>query len=199
MTDLILASGSPVRRALLEAAGKRFPVRKPQVDEVALRAALEQDQNSPRDMSDALADFKARRVAAKYPTSVVLAADQVLEFEGRAIGKSGTQEQAADLLDRLQGSRHQLHSASVIYENGKTVWRHVGTAMLTMRPMSKDAIHRYLSRHWVDVSYCVGHYRIEAEGVRLFQRIDGDYFNVLGIPLLPTLNYLTDRGFLDDD
>ncbi|MBM7067267.1 nucleoside triphosphate pyrophosphatase [Actibacterium sp. 188UL27-1] len=199
MSDLILASGSPIRRSLLERAGIRFAVEKPRVDEDALRKSLTQDDVSPRDMSDALADFKARRVASKTSAGFVLAADQILEFDGAAIGKSRDQAEAAELLSRLQGQQHKVHSAVVIYENAKPVWRHVATATLTMRALTANDIDRYLSRHWLDVSYCVGHYRVDAEGIRLFQRIDGDYFTVLGIPLLQTLNYLSDRGVLEDD
>lgn len=194
---LLLASSSPIRAALLSRAGIPFETRKAPVDEDALRAGLIAEGATPRDMADALAEAKARRVAAKEPSGLVLGADQILEFEGAAHGKFPDREAAERGLTEMQGKRHMLHSAAVIYEDGAPVWRHVGTARMMMRPLSPAYIAAYLDRYWDDVSYCAGAYRVEEEGVRLFSRIDGDQFAVQGLPLLEILAYLALKGVVE--
>lgn len=191
---LLLASTSPVRAELLARAGIPFEVRTARVDEEALRAGLSAEGASPRDMADALAEAKARRVAAKEPSGLVLGADQILEFDGAAHGKFPDRAAAEDGLMAMQGKRHMLHAAAVIYEDGAPVWRHVGTARMVMRPLSRAYIAQYLDTYWDEVSYCAGAYRVEAEGVRLFTRIDGDQFAIQGLPLLEILAYLALKG-----
>ncbi|MEK6216058.1 MAG: Maf family protein, partial [Boseongicola sp.] len=125
---------------------------------------------------------------------MVIGCDQVLELGGKLISKSENQAQAHDLLKSMRGRQHTLYSAAVIYEDERPVWRHVGRARLTMRDISDGFLEDYLARNWGSVSGCVGHYKLEEEGVRLFMRVDGDYFTVLGLPLLEILSYLTLRG-----
>lgn len=194
---LILASSSPIRRALLDRAGVLHEAVPARLDEEALRAALEAEGTPPRDMADALAEAKAQKVAAKHPGVLVLGCDQVLEFDGRAYGKAADRAEAAALLSAMSGRTHRLHAAAVISEDGRPVWRHVGTVGLTMRNLSPAFLASYLDRNWSRVADCVGAYRIEEEGVRLFARIDGGYFDVLGLPLLEVLGYLALRGVVE--
>lgn len=194
---LLLASSSPIRAALLSRVGIPFETRKAPVDEDALRAALLADGASPRDMADALAEAKARRVAGKHPEALVLGCDQILEFDGAAHGSFPDRMAAEAGLNAMQGQRHMLHSAAVIYEEGAPVWRHVGTARMRMRPLSPAYIKAYLDAYWDQVAYCAGAYRVEEEGVRLFSRIDGDQFCVQGLPLLEILAYLALKGVVD--
>jgi septum formation protein len=194
---LILASSSPIRRALLDRAGVPHEAIPARVDEESLRAALEAEGTSPRDMADALAEAKALKVAAKHPGALVLGCDQVLELDGRALGKAADRAEAAAQLTAMAGKTHRLHSAAVICEDGRPVWRHVGTVRLTMRNLSPAFLASYLDRNWPGVEDCVGAYKIEEEGVRLFARIDGGYFDVLGLPLLEVLGYLALRGIVE--
>jgi septum formation protein len=197
MTDaLILASGSEIRRLLLERAGVPVETYPARVDETSMRAALEAEGASPRDVADALADMKARRVAEKHPGRLVLGCDQVLARDREIFGKPETVEEAASQLRALRGRGHQLLSAAVIYDSGKPVWRHVSVARLHMRDFSDTYLEDYLSRNWDDIRLSVGGYKLEEEGIRLFTRIEGDYFTILGLPLLELLNYLTLRGTL---
>jgi septum formation protein len=191
---LILASGSAVRRRLLQDAGVPVEVVVPRVDEGSVRDALVAEGAPPRDVADALAELKARRVAEKSPGTFVVGCDQVLDIEGRILAKPATPEEARAQLALLNGKRHKLHSAVVVCEDGKPVWRHVGEVRLTMRSCSDSYLDDYIARNWESVRDAVGSYKLEEEGVRLFSRIEGDYFTVLGLPLLELLSYLTLRG-----
>ena len=196
MTHIILASGSDIRAKLLRQAKVDFRVEKPRVDEEAIRDALVADGAKPRDIADALAEAKARRVSAKHPDQLVLGCDQVLDFDGTILSKPDTQEQAIAQLRSFRGKRHMLLSAAVIYEDAKPVWRHVGQVRLFVRDASDAWIEDYVTRNWDSIRHAVGAYKLEEEGVRFFTRVEGDYFNVLGMPLLEILSYLTLRGTL---
>jgi septum formation protein len=191
---LVLASASAARQAMLRAAGLTFATAPVHVDEEALRAAMQAEAARPRDIADALAQLKALRAAARHPTALTLGADQVLDLDGEAIGKCDTRDQAAALLARLSGRAHKLFSAAVIAEGGKPVWRHVGEARLIMRALTMAEIEAYLDQYWDEVRHGVGCYRIEAEGIGLFDSITGDYHSILGLPLLPLLADLRNRG-----
>lgn len=196
MAEIVLASGSETRAAMLRAAGVPFRVAKAAVDEDALREALLAEGTSPRDLSDALAEMKALRVSARTPGAVVVGSDQILALGGEVFTKQPDREAARDALMKLRGQRHSLFSAAVICEDGKPVWRHVSEVKLMMRMFSEDYLDAYLDRNWPDVSGAVGCYHYEGEGVRLFTQVTGDYHTVLGMPLLPLLNYLTTRGLI---
>ena len=193
---IILASGSDIRAQLLSNACVAFEVSAARVDEDAVRASLEAEQASPRDIADTLAELKAQRVAAKNPDALVIGCDQVLAFGQTILNKPQTPEEALSQLKMLRGQKHQLLSAAVIYADGKPQWRHVDVVRLQMRDASDAYLADYVDRNWDSIRFAVGAYKLEEEGVRLFTRIDGDYFNVLGLPLLELLSYLTLRGTL---
>ncbi len=194
---IILASGSSIRAQLLENAGVPFTVQVARVDEDTIKRALLAEEASPRDIADALAEMKARKVSDKSPGAKVLGCDQVLDFEGQLLSKPKTPEDAFAQLKAMRGKRHMLLSAAVIYQDGEPIWRHIGQVRLRMR-MSSDAYLRdYIDRNWDSIRHAVGGYNLEEEGVRLFATIDGDYFNVLGMPLLELLNYLAVKGVID--
>ena len=193
---LLLASGSATRARLLKSAGVPFEAVSPRVDEVALRAALQADGMSPRDIADALAEAKARKVAGRFPTDFVLGGDQVAEVDGRVLTKPKSPEDALDQLRSLSGKRHALHSAAVMYEDGQPTWRVVSTARLAMRPLSEAYLVDYVARNWQTIRHSAGGYLIEEEGVRLFRHIEGDLFTVQGLPLLQLIDHLAIRGMI---
>ena len=197
MMRLVLASASPVRARLLEAAGVPFEVSPSRVDEKAAKATLLAEGAKPRDIADALAETKALRRAIAEPDALVLGADQVLEFEGECLGKSANLDEAQVLLRRLRGKSHTLINAAVLARGGQALWRHVGTATLWMRDFSDGFLRRYLDAEGEGILGSVGCYHLEGRGTQLFSRIDGDYFTVLGLPLLPVLSALRDVGVLE--
>lgn len=192
----VLASTSPIRLQLLRAAGLSFEAVAPRVDEETAKAALLADGARPRDVADALAEMKARKVAEKRPGDLVLGCDQVLEFGGQIFSKPDSPDQAREQLRRLRESSHKLHSAIVAYENGGPVWRHVAEARLTMHRISDAYLDEYVGRNWENIRHSVGCYRIEGEGVRLFSAVSGDHFTILGLPLLPVLAWMGSRGMI---
>lgn len=194
-TPITLASGSEIRAQMLRNAGVSFDIHIARVDEEMIKASLLAEDASPRDVADALAEAKARKVSDKV-SGLVIGCDQVLDFQGSLLSKPKNEQDAIAQLQALRGQRHMLLSAAVIYEDGKPVWRHVGRVRLLMRDASDEYLTDYVARNWDSIRQSVGSYKLEEEGVRLFTRIDGDYFNVLGMPLLELLAYLTLRGVL---
>lgn len=194
---LILASGSETRARLLRNAGVDVQVIAPRIDEDSVKTALLAEGAPPRDIADTLAEMKARKISDKNPGALVLGCDQVLDHAGALLSKPASRDEALSQLRALRGQRHQLLSAAVIHQDGRPVWRHVGVVRMVMRDVSDAYLDGYLDRAWPGIADSVGSYKLEAEGVRLFSRIEGDYFTVLGLPLLEILAYLTLRGELD--
>lgn len=192
--SLILASASQIRADLLRNAGIEFDIIPARIDEEMIRASLEAEGASPRDLADALAEFKARKISEKHWGSLVLGCDQVAELEQKVLSKPKDPEEARAQLAAMSGKVHRLLSAAVLYEDGKPIWRHVGLVRLKMRELSSGYIEDYVDRNWDSIRHSVGAYKLEEEGVRLFAKVDGDYFNVLGLPLTELLSYLIVRG-----
>ena len=194
---LVLASRSASRRAMLSAAGVPFEAVTANVDEDAAKAALRAEDVAPRDLADKLAELKALRVSHRDPEALVLGSDSVVALEdGSTLDKPTDRAEAADHLRRLSGKRHELISAAVMAIDGRPVWRVVDRAKMHVRILSDSFIDEYLAVEWPEISGCVGCYRIEGPGAQLFSRIEGSQFTVLGLPLLPVLDYLRVRGVL---
>ncbi len=196
MTPLLLASQSAIRLTLLRNAGVTVEPHPARIDEDSLRAALTAEGATPRDIADALAEAKALKLAQRHPQALILGCDQILALGPRIFAKPKSRAEARQHLADLNGQVHQLLSALVLYHKGEPIWRHFGIARLTMRDNSDDYLDAYLDRTWTEIAHSVGCYQLEAEGIRLFSVIEGDYFSILGLPLLPLLNYLSLRGFI---
>ena len=194
----ILASGSAIRAEMLRNAGVSLETAIARVDEGSIKSAMLSEGAPARDIAAALAEMKARRVAMKNPDALVLGADQVLVCEGKMFDKPDSIDAARTQLHALSGKTHELLSAAVIVENGAPVWRHIGGAQLMMRPFSDAFLEGYLEAHGEDLCTTVGAYKLEAEGSQLFTRVQGDYFSVLGLPLLEILGFLRTRGICQE-
>lgn len=187
---VILASQSPSRFALLKGAGlnvTRIPAR---VDEEAVRESLEAEGASARDMADLLAELKARNVSERERGAFVIGADQILECEGRLYAKPADRAAAARHLAEFSGKTHTLLTAACVARDGEVLWRTLQTPRLTMRPLSSAFIETYLDATGEAVLGSVGVYHLEGLGAQLFTRIEGDYFAILGLPLIPLLDFL---------
>ncbi|MDX3977784.1 Maf-like protein [Shinella sp.] len=197
MTPLILASQSPFRRMLMENAGLAFETRAAEIDERAVEAALADHNPTPPHVAEALAIEKARDVASRSPGALVIGSDQTLSLDGRVFHKPADMAEAKSHLTAMSGRTHALNCGIALVRDGQTLWSHVSIAHLTMRPLSASFINRHLARVGERVLASVGAYQLEGEGVQLFERIDGDYFTILGLPLLPLLAKLRELGAID--
>ncbi|EHK58621.1 Maf-like protein [Allomesorhizobium alhagi] len=194
---LILASGSPFRKSLLANAGIEFSAVPPTVDERALEAPLEKSGVTPEEVAQILAEAKAANVSESHPRALVLGCDQTLSLGDRVFHKPRDMENARRHLLSLSGRTHHLNSAAVLVRDGQTLWRHVGIASLTMRELDPAFIGRHLARVGDKALSSVGAYQVEGEGIRLFEKIEGDYFTIVGLPLLPVLAALREFGAID--
>jgi septum formation protein len=191
---LILASQSASRRAMLDAAGVAFTALPAHVDERAIEAGLA--GSPPADIALALARAKALAVSGDRPGALVLGSDSLVEAGGRRFDKPASREDAAAHLRFFSGKVMQLHSAAALARDNRIVWQEAAMASLHVIDMSDDFIDSYLTEEWPAVAGCVGVFRIEARGVQLFEKIEGDHFTVLGMPLLPVLGALRALGEL---
>ena len=192
---IVLASKSAARRAVLEGAGVPFEVSVASVDEEAVKASLLGEGASPRDVADALAELKAIRVSAKRQ-GFVIGSDQTLELDGQLYDKAESVEAARERLRLLRGKPHKLHSAVVVAKDGAPIWREVVSATLTMRDFSDEFLEAYLEGEGEAALGSVGCYRLEGPGAQLFSKIEGDYFAILGLPLMGLLDLLRRHGEL---
>lgn len=198
MSDaIILASGSPFRKQMLENAGIRFMVERPSIDERAVEAAVEGSGLSPEDLASILAEAKALDVSQRHPGTLVIGTDQTLSLGDEVLHKPGDMEQARRRLLALSGKTHQLNSAIVLVRDGEVIWRHVGIARLTMRHLDPGFVGRHLSQVGDKALSSVGAYQIEGEGIQLFEAVEGDHFTIVGLPLLPLLAKLREIGAID--
>jgi septum formation protein len=193
MSGLVLASGSAIRATVLHNAGLSFEVVKPRVDEEAVKLGLRAEGLSPRDQAGALAEVKALSVA-RTRAGFVIGADQMLALGDDVFDKPADRVGARTHLQRLSGQTHELLSACVIARDGAVIWRHIETPRLTMRPLSVEYIESYLDAVGEAAFASVGAYQLEGLGAQLFDRIQGDYFSILGLPLLPVLRFLRGHG-----
>lgn len=190
---MILASTSEARRAMLTAAGVEFDVAAPDLDEAAARAEL--GNLNPVALAVELASMKALSVAAG--ARLVVGSDQILErADGKMLAKPDSTAEARDQLRRLSGQKHRLHSAAAAARNGDIVWTHVESVDMAMRPLGEDFVEAYIAREGEAVLGSVGAYRIEGLGAQLFERVEGSHFAILGLPLLPLLEFLRREGEL---
>lgn len=180
---------------MLAAAGVPHEAMAAGIDEAAAKADFA--DFAPRDLAGALAERKARAVANRFPDALVLGCDQVAELDGAPLDKPASRDEAAEQLTELRGATHRQHSAAAIVTNGATSWRHTDTANLAMRDFSETFLDTYLDAEWPAIGGCAGGYRLEGLGAQLFARIDGSHFTILGLPLLPLLDYLRERGVIE--
>ena len=194
MSEVILASASKTRADMLKSAGLSFQIQPARVDEETLKTALVADACPPINIADALAELKARAVSYLHPNALVIGADQLLVHKGAVFSKANDKTEAAHILKALSGTTHTLISAAVIYQNGQAIWRTTDKANLTVRPLSDDFIDGYLDTLGSDAFWSVGCYQLEGLGAQLFTKIDGNHFTVLGLPLLPLLDFFRRIG-----
>jgi septum formation protein len=198
MTEkIILASSSPFRKAMLVNAGVDVEAVPAEVDERALEAPLQDSGVSPEDVALVLAEAKATEVSERRPGALVLGCDQTLSLGDEVFHKPADREGARRHLLALSGKTHQLNSAAVLVRDGAVLWRHVGIASMTMRKLDPAFIGRHLARVGAKALSSVGAYQIEGEGIQLFDKIEGDHFTIVGLPLLPLLAELRTLGAID--
>jgi len=190
---LILASASAIRRSMLEQAGVEFVIQPGTVDETEEK----RNHSDPVQLASALAEAKALNVSRAHPEDWVIGSDSVVSVEHRLFDKPRDREQAAKHLRFFSGKDIVLTSAVALARNGVTEWLHCDSALLKVRQLSERFIEDYLEAEWPGVGYCVGVFRLEGPGVQLFESIEGSYFTILGMPLLPLLMALRERGLVE--
>jgi septum formation protein len=195
--SLILASSSPFRRMLMENAGLAFTAVAANIDERAIEAPLERKGAGPDAVALVLARAKAREVSDRFPGALVIGSDQTMSLGSRVFHKPKDLAEAGHHLTLLSGKTHRLNSAIALARDGDIVFEHVAHALLTMRALSADFIQRHLARIGNKALSSVGAYQLEGEGIQLFSKIDGDYFTILGLPMLPLLGQLREMGMID--
>jgi septum formation protein len=189
---LILASTSPIRRHMLDAAGVEYRAIPPEVDEGSATSG----SADPEEVASELAAAKALAVSARVADAWVIGSDSVVSVAGHQFNKPANRDEAADHLRSFSGETMELVSAVALARRGEVEWSYIGRAMLHVRALSEEFIRSYLDCEWPEVGYCVGVFRMEGRGVQLFESIEGDHFTILGMPLIPLLGALRDRGLL---
>ena len=190
---IILASGSAIRAKILDGAGLNYEIITKPVDEAAIKTAMLAEKSRLPDIADALAEAKSMRVS-RVEAGLVIGADQIMVMENRLYDKPKSEQEARDRLKDMRGKTHQLIGAVVICENGQPVWRHISKTKLTMREFSDAFLDNYIEAEGEYLTQSVGAYRFEGLGSQLFSHVEGDFFSILGLSLLPVLDYLRSRG-----
>lgn len=190
---IILASGSAIRRKLMTDAGLDFEVITKPIDEAVIKDSMLSESVRLRDIADALAEAKSLRVS-RIEDGLVIGADQIMVMDNQLFDKPKTIDEARERLKLMRGKTHYLMGAVVISENGKPVWRHMAKTKLTMRAFSDTFLEDYLEKEGELVTKSVGAYRFEGLGAQLFSYVEGDFFSILGLSLLPVMDYLRTRG-----
>ncbi|SIS83207.1 Maf family protein [Phaeovulum vinaykumarii] len=193
-TPLILASASETRARLLRNTGILPVIQPARLDEAAIRDELSALGLDPARQAEVLAERKAMTISARNAATIVLGGDQILDCEGRIFAKPHTQEETCAQIAALSGRQHRLTTAVVAARGGEILWRHTVEAHLTMHQIPEPEIRAYVARNWPGLKHSVGGYKIEEEGLRLFSRIEGDYFSILGLPLVEFLTFLREKG-----
>lgn len=193
-SQIVLASASPVRRTLLSAAGLAVDIIPAHIDEDEIKRALKGEGIDAGEGATRLAEMKAQRISAAQPGRLIIGADQILVCAGTWFDKPADLNEARTHLRALRGRPHELATSAVIVRDGRRIWHHAERPKLTMRPFTDSFIDDYLDRAGSDILSSVGAYHLEGIGVQLFSRIDGDYFSILGLPLLPLLAFLREHG-----
>jgi septum formation protein len=195
--SLVLASASPFRRMLLDNAGIAFQAQAADIDERAIEGEIERQGSSPEEVALVLAEAKARNVGQAFPDAIVIGSDQTMSLGTRVYHKPRDMNEARDHLLSLSGKVHQLNSGIVLTQGNDILWKHVSSARLSVRVLSPDFIDAHLARVGTKALSSVGAYQLEGEGIQLFDAIDGDYFTILGLPMLPLLEKLRDLRVID--
>jgi len=190
---IVLASSSAIRRAMLDQAGLAYDVVPPGIDEDEVQA---EHEGQDFELALALAEAKAGEVSARRPNDWVIGGDSVISAEGRRFSKPHSRAEAAEHLRCFSGRPMRLVSAVALARGGVVEWNHISDAVLHVRPLSDGFIESYLDAEWPLVAYCVGVFRMEGLGVTLFDQVEGDHFTILGLPLLPLLGALRERGLM---
>jgi septum formation protein len=192
--DIILASTSKIRGKILNAAGIKFSVLNSELDEEKAKNSLK--ELSPREISMELARLKSERISRRHPEAMTIGADQVLAFENKIFNKPASRAEAEGQLSMLRNATHALYSAISCAIGGIEVWSHCSEARLTMRDFSTEFLSSYLDGNPADYLSSVGAYKLEETGIQLFEKIEGDYFTILGLPILPLLGFLRQHGII---
>ena len=193
---IILASKSQVRSELLLKAGLKFTAIDANIDEEEAKSFYINKGYSACDLADILAAMKAKKLSCKYLDKLVIGCDQIMECNGQILSKANNPTDLADQLKFLRSKSHTLYSACVVYFANKAEWRFIGSATITMRNLSDEYISKYVDDNWDEVKHCVGGYKIENTGISFLSKINGDYFSILGLPIIQLLDYLVNRGVL---
>ena len=196
MTRLILASSSKARHSMLTNSGVDCEAIASMIDEDGYKQSMKAEGASAAEAAETLAEMKALRMYRQQPDGIVIAADQMLECNGIWFDKPRDRDNTRAQLLALRGKTHQLVSAAVIYKEGSRIWGTIDTAHLTMRNFTDEWLEDYLDAAGDDIYDCVGGYQLEGIGAQLFTEVRGDYFTVLGLPLLPLIGFLRDNGIL---
>ncbi|MDW5315769.1 Maf-like protein [Rhizobium sp. PL01] len=195
--SLVLASASPFRRMLLENAGIAFQAKAADIDERAIEGEVERQGSSPQEVALILAEAKARNVGGVFPDGIIIGSDQTMSLGARVYHKPRDMNEARDHLLSLSGQVHQLNSGIVLTRGNDILWKHVSSARMSVRVLSPEFIDAHLARVGTKATSSVGAYQLEGEGIQLFDKIEGDYFTILGLPMLPLLAKLRELRVID--